>query len=387
MLAIVATFIHTDAGVESVFHQMALQGLTSAAYSEGSFRQFGAGLTREVSISVKASPEEQETHVLAAADALGSGEFNCTVAHLFYTDHTAHEEGVGTPVYKKMFRRADALIPLIRAKLPAGATLVITGDHGHDLKGRHGIALDVPTLAIYAGPRFRRGVDLGVTPVMTHRYLLSHALGLPVTTDAYKGDLLPAALISPPVSSEAAGDASVLHSGGWLTWLYLSFIAALWFNLVCRSVSPMNFSGGRAFALWAGITPFLLKGYGQVAAGLIVAAALLWLLAWNLPWRSILRWLVLPIVAALAFQGWGHVLIEQAVAAGTARECAGRLLGGCCRGGRTARHAHPTSGGHGGGIRGAGISFSPGVLPLRLSRHARATDGLLVCFLCRLADP
>lgn len=311
VLAIVATFVHTDAGVESLFHQMAQQGLTSAAYSEGSFRQFGAGLTREVSISVKASHDEQDAHVLAAADALRDGGYNCTLAHLFYTDHVAHEEGVGTPVYRDTFRRADALIPLIRAKLPPGATLVVTGDHGHDLKGRHGIALDVPTLGVYAGPRFQHGVDLGTTPVMTHRYLLSQALGLPITTDAYKGDLLPAALTSTPVvmPPDHANAGPLLPGGDWLIWLYLSFIASLWLNLVCRGASPLDFSGLRPLALWAGLVPLLLHGHWQVTSGLLAAGGLFRLLAWRLPWRSLALWLALPVLAALAFHGWGRVLI------------------------------------------------------------------------------
>lgn len=309
IFAVVGTFIHRDSGVESLFHQMALQGLTTAAYSEGSFRQFGDSIAGEVDINVNASEDEQDAHILAAAEALGTGRFNCIIGHLFYTDHVSHQEGVGTPIYRETFRRADALIPLIRAKLPAGATLVVTGDHGHDLKGRHGIALDVPTLGVYAGPAFRAGVDFGVTPVMTHRYLLSQALGLPVTTDAYKGDALPEALVSPPAPLPSATVDPAVRTSAWLVWIYLSFLGALWLNLVARSYSPLNFSGGRALALWAGVAPFLVSDYAHMVAGICVSAGLLGLFGWKLPLRSLLLWVGLPLVAGIGFQGWGYLLV------------------------------------------------------------------------------
>lgn len=310
VLATVATFVHSDAGVESLFHQMALQGRTSAAYSAGFFKQFGAGITFELSIPNASSRDEQDTHVLASLEALRGGEFDCVIGHLFYTDDTAHEEGVGTPVYEEAFRRADALIPLIRARLPEDAHLVITGDHGHDLKGRHGIGLDVPALAVYVGPRFRRGVDLGSTPVMSHRYLISQALGLPVTTEGYVGDHLPAALVGPPVlpAQEAAQTPTVRIEGSGFVWVYLSFCAALWFNLVCRGSSPMNFDRGRALLLWAAIVPFFFDGWTQIGASTAVMGGLLVLMAWRVSWHALALWLALPVALAFGFQGWGRVL-------------------------------------------------------------------------------
>lgn len=311
VLATVATFVHSDAGVESIFHQMALEGLTTAAYSAGFFRQFGAGITREEVVGLLTSRGQQEKHVLAAVEAMRSGEFNCVFGHVAYTDAVAHEQGVGTPVYEAAFRQADALIPVIRERLPAGTTLVVMGDHGHDLKGRHGIGLDVPTLAVYAGPRFRRGVDLGATPIMSHRYLLSQALGLPVTTEAYAGEWLPQALASdqPGVQVPAPSAQNGRAVEAWAMWIYLSLFGALWLNLVCCHASPLRFSHGRAFALWAGSVPFFLNGASQRLAMVGVLAGLVVLLAWGAAWRRVLPWLILPAAAALLAQGWGRVLV------------------------------------------------------------------------------
>jgi hypothetical protein len=311
VLATVATFIRTDAGVESIFHQMALAGRTSAAYSAGFFRQFGAGITREVVLGLMTPPEAQEAHVLAAVEAMRSGEFDCVFGHLGYTDAVAHKEGTGTAKYLAAFRRADALIPLIRARLPPGTTLVVMGDHGHDQEGRHGIGLNVPTLAVYVGPHFRRGVDLGSTPIMSHRYLLSQALELPMTTEAYAGELLPQALDlqQARLPDVLAGVHGAREPATWPMWIYLSLLATLWFNLACRGMSPLNFSPARTVALWAGLGPVLMNGPLQLAAMAGVSAGLLVLLARAVPARRLARWLLLPVLAGLSMQGWGRVLV------------------------------------------------------------------------------
>ncbi len=311
ILAVVATFIHTDAGVESIFHQMAGAGLTTAAYSAGYFKQFGPGITREVVLGLVTPREAQDAHVLAAVDALRSGEFNLAFGHVAFTDAVAHEQGVGTAIYEEAFRHADALIPTIRARLPAGATLVVMGDHGHDLRGRHGVGLDVPTLGVYVGPVFRQGVDLGATPIMSHRYLLSQALGLPVKTEDYAGELLPQALNLQTVGVPqlVSGLAGVRRGGSAGMWIYLSLLAALWFNLVCRKWTPLQFSHGRALALWAGLPPFVLSGGAQAISAVALGLGLVLLLGWGVEWRRLLRWLVLPVAAGLAMQGWGRGLI------------------------------------------------------------------------------
>jgi hypothetical protein len=314
VLAPVATFLHNDAGVESLFHQMALQGLTTAAYSDGFFRQFGAGVAKlDEQLGRTSTHAAQEAHVLAAVDALRNGEFDLTIGHLPYTDSTAHQEGVGTPVYRAAFSAADALIPVIRSRLPPDATLVITGDHGHDLRGRHGTGLDVPTISLYVGPRFRRGVDLGPTPIMSNRYLLSHALGLPVTNEAYAGDRLTAAIVWSPGEIPDAGPSGLTARAGgswlgWFVWLYFSFIAAVWFNLVCRGSSPCNFSGGRAGVLWLATAPLLVSGGLQSTAALLAAGAVLLTVAGRMSASQFLLWLVLPTACGLACVGWGHVL-------------------------------------------------------------------------------
>ena len=83
-----------------------------------------------------------------------------SVVHVTYTDHTAHELGIADPEYRKRFGRVDEMVARVAAAIPPGDTFVLLGDHGHDAAGRHALGLDVPTFALYRGPRERTGVDL-----------------------------------------------------------------------------------------------------------------------------------------------------------------------------------------------------------------------------------
>lgn len=314
VVAAVATLIRSDFGSESLFHQMSSAGITSATYSAGFFRQFGEVVTREVDLGLATTPslEQQEEHVLAAVAAFSSGEFDFVVGHLAQsTDHAAHDLGVGTKAYAAAFRQADALIPVIRKHLPPGVTFLVMGDHGHDLAGRHGVGLDVPTVTVYVGPRFRRGVDLGSVPIMSHRYLLSQALQLPLSVQGYVGRYLPEAL-EPGTGPEPprAEDAPVGRGDTkpWI-WFYLSAFGMLWFNLVCRAWSPLNFSRGRELALWLAVLP-LFAGEGWQAAGAAaVVASLLFLHARHASLGQFVVWGVLPVVALLGLREWGRVLL------------------------------------------------------------------------------
>ena len=63
--------------------------------------------------------EQNATLPVALAEYL-SGKRDLVVLHVTYTDHVAHEVGVGAPLYKDRYRRADALVArLIVSCLPA----------------------------------------------------------------------------------------------------------------------------------------------------------------------------------------------------------------------------------------------------------------------------
>lgn len=315
VLALVSTFLKTDANVESIFHQMARAGLTSTAHSMGFFRQFGAGITDEFELPYRAPREAEEASLLAAAAKLAGGDYDVAIGHLNYTDYAAHDFGISRPEYREAFRRADAFIPRLRAQLPPDTTFVVMGDHGHDETGKHGFGMDVPTFTVYVGPTFRRGLDLGTIKLTSHRYLMSQALDLAVTGDSYSGELLPQALRLGHdrvqwllAHVQASRGVSSRWAAGFI-WVYLSLLAALWFNLLARGHSPLEFTPGRCAALWLGIPPLLLTGFWQTVLGCLVLGGLLFVLGRGVPPNRLVRWIGLPTVAGLAFLGWGRVLV------------------------------------------------------------------------------
>ena len=255
----VENFFKGNAGLESLFTQLAQTGRSAAVYSDGAFDQFGdrgiARLSNGDPVAEGGESEDRRDHVdeqnatlpVALAEYLG-GKRDLVVMHVTYTDHVAHEVGISAPLYKQRYRAADALVERLDRELPAGDTLVVMGDHGHDATGRHAVGLDVPTYALYRGPRFTAGLDLGTIAIRDHRYLLGFGLGLPLPED-YSGELHVNALraeasglgsyaasigrkreVSPGVPPEqylsyALG--AVILAGLFALWLQLTAAAAL----------------------------------------------------------------------------------------------------------------------------------------------------------------
>jgi hypothetical protein len=213
----VENFLKGNAGLESLFTQLAQAGRSASVYSDGAFDQFGdrgiARLSNGDPVAEGGESEDRRDHVdeqnatvpLALADYL-AGKHDLVLMHVTYTDHVAHEVGVGAPLYKDRYLAADALVAQLDRALPASATLVVMGDHGHDAQGRHAVGLDVPTYALYRGPRFAAGLDLGTVSIRDHRYLLGFGLGLSLPDD-YDGVRHAAALkaVSAGLGSYAAG--------------------------------------------------------------------------------------------------------------------------------------------------------------------------------------
>lgn len=314
VLAVVSTFLKTDAGVESIFHQLSLAGITSAVYGQDYFTQFGAGITYQSVIGFRALREVDEANVLKGADALRRGEFDFVVGHISYTDYAAHDFGIYKTGYREAFHRADDFILRVRAALPPDTTFVVMGDHGHDEQGKHGFGMEVPTFAVYAGPPFRRGRDLGFTNLPSHRFLMSYAAGIPLNTEGYTGRFLPEALnggydeVQWLVARVQAARAWALQRT-WLVWIQISLLGALCFNLYCRGRSPLNFDGGRALLPWIGAVPLVLTSPWAPWLGLAAMAGLVLVLGRGAPGKKVLAWVAAPALAGLAFQGWGRVLI------------------------------------------------------------------------------
>ncbi|HEX7631961.1 MAG TPA: alkaline phosphatase family protein, partial [Lacunisphaera sp.] len=313
-LAVVSTFLKTDAGVESIFHQLALAGLTSAAYGQDFFTQFGAGVRHQTVINYRSPRELEEANILAAVEALRRGDDDFVIGHLTYTDYAAHDFGIYDPAYREAFVRADAFIPRVRAALPPDTTFIVMGDHGHDEQGKHGFGMDVPTFTVYVGTPFRRDRDIGPINLPTHRFLMSYAAGIPLNVAGYTGRFPVEALDGRhdevgPLMAQAEAARSGAGQRAWLVWLQISLLGALCFNLYCRGHSPLDFRGGRALLPWLGLAPLAIAHDWQPALGLTVLGLITAWLARGVPVRQLLRWVAVPTLAGLAFNGWGRAVL------------------------------------------------------------------------------
>ncbi|HEX7480646.1 MAG TPA: alkaline phosphatase family protein [Polyangiales bacterium] len=310
----VANFLKGNAGIESIFTQLGSAARRGAAYSDGAFDQFGhAGLDRLGNGDPEAragETQDRRDHVdeqnatlpLALAD-YASGKHDLVVMHITYTDHVAHEVGIAAPLYAQRYATADALVAQLDRAIPATDTLVVMGDHGHDAQGRHALGLDVPTFALYRGPRFASGQDLGTISIRDHRYLLGYALGLPLPAD-YDAGRHPSALLGPgPLSADYA-QVAVAHPSRaqgvpkerralyFVTVLGLAVLFGLWtWLVVTRGSEPGSRARWHPRRLWP---PLLAAGLlclmgatfpsvrGFVHEPTYGTLALLWAACWGL---------------------------------------------------------------------------------------------------------
>jgi len=117
----------------SVFGRLQAAGVESTVISRGSFR--GTGLTR---VSQRGAafvdgdtPVERVAAVLEVVGASArAGRPSLTYTYESELDHTGHEVGCTSREWRQVLRAIDADARALRAALPPGTGLVVTGDHG-----------------------------------------------------------------------------------------------------------------------------------------------------------------------------------------------------------------------------------------------------------------
>jgi hypothetical protein len=283
VLGFVSNFLRRSVGVDSLFTDLAQGGRRAVALSDSAFAQFG-GVGLETRSNGDDGPNEVHDQNEAVERAIAlylGGAYAVTVIHLTYTDHVAHEQGVGSKEYEARFLVADREVARLSAAVAPEDTLVVMGDHGHDANGRHAFGLDVPTVALYRGAAFRPGYDLGTLSIRDHRYLMGWALGLPLPP-AYGGGRHPGALVSDgPLPPAYAMRATLPESDAVriprdrlptlaLTTAGIGLLLALWaLVLIGRGKPPTVL---RALT-WAGLVPLAVAPGSFGGATLTLACA------------------------------------------------------------------------------------------------------------------
>ena len=301
--------------VPSVFTQAAAHRLSHAAWADSAMAQFSDAFPIERCFSYHLGEgtdiERENRSVRAAMAAFLAERYDVVVAEIVYTDHAAHRFGVGHATYTKAFAEADRMVAELATQLPKDSTLLVMGDHGHTLDGRHSMGLDVPTFAAYVGPGFTVDADLGSIPITDHRYFLSWALKVPLT--GHLGSDHRAALVATgdwPTSFAKPQTGARPMTPPWNAFAAVAGVVMLWVGLSALMLMQPR---ARVFALLWGLgtlsvsasyllpSRLALQGACGVAALAVGGAAL----------RAPLRIRLLTgaaMLGALIMFGWGHAL-------------------------------------------------------------------------------
>jgi hypothetical protein len=342
IFAFVQNFGHHGGTTSSLFSQAAQRGRRVATFSDGAFYELAPGIADPHGNAVGLGDEEtrQVRAFHQALDLFRSHADDIVVFHLTTVDHAAHTRGPGDPLYERAFAVADDLLRETNAAVGPADTLVVMGDHGHDERGRHFPGLNVPTVALYRGPAFRPGAELGPVPLTIHRYLMSWALGLPLAPD-YRGVAAPQVLAGPKPPFEYRSPppeiSSALLRGKRFVWLGpLGFLVAMIAAFGLWSLAPTRpktwrvalgvVAGATLFAAWGAFLAHrrlslpppqeteILFNWGL---GLMLAA---WAVATRLLQRMTATWLVLALPALLlypvaAWYGWASIVAPAWISA------------------------------------------------------------------------
>lgn len=330
-------FRRTNLRLASLFSELHASGRRSAAWSSGQFNQFGDALDlRFVHPFLGADHDgdpmarRDQRRVAEALDLLAEGRHALVVAHVEFTDYAAHQFGIHRPDYVRYFRAADAMIAEAARRVPPGATLAVLGDHGHDERGAHKAGLDIPTVAVFRGPAFRAGFDLGTIEITHSGYFLHAALRQPLNRAAYPHGVLsralapgaePPALRStalpsepPPLPRSILLAMIALAAAAWRLWRGTDFAthALAWTALgVFFFPSTVGHVVAAALAVGAALLrPSRLETIGVLALGaaLVVFGTLLVHAPGTAP---LAPWLVRTALVAVTLIAWRRPAVER----------------------------------------------------------------------------
>jgi hypothetical protein len=214
----------------------------------------------------------RDEHAYAEArrwlDRPRSERLDVLILHLTWGDKLAHHVGFAEPEHKAAFRSNDAFLAELAGRLGAEDTLIVAGDHGHQLTaGGHTRS----TMFFAAGPRFSPGARAAIGQASLLYFL--NALALVPLPATYEGALHPQALRLDPASLEAwrkaqaaawGTGASEAEIGAWVTTRGQGLARAR--GLMALVVAPLLLAG-----LW--LLGFLRRPrHVAVAVGLLAAS-------------------------------------------------------------------------------------------------------------------
>ena len=208
LLALSGNFEHAPSQSDNLLDRLAQAGRKVVAVGSHDFEPYQAALYRA---KFRYGDERGEAELLADLTAIdGQRRADVTLVSLANGDRIAHAYGTGSPKYREAFRAIDRLIAEVVTRAGADSDILIFGDHGHDEMGRHLPGLPSTTVAVYAGPSFRRGVRMHAL-LSDHRAILGVLLGV-ATPPSYRGPEFHELFAPGVLSSEQLRQSSALRA-------------------------------------------------------------------------------------------------------------------------------------------------------------------------------
>src|SRR4051812_16151052 len=186
LLAVADNFRTSQEGPpDTLLSAVAAEGKRVSVLGTSDFHPYRRALFIERALS---KHEETPERTLELVETARQDHASLVIVSLGSGDMTAHAHGTRSPEYAAAFRRLDSTVDALAAALEPDTNLVVFGDHGHDVLGRHLPGTTSRTWAVYRGPAFRAGFK-GAISITDHRALLGVLLGVP-TEPNYRGPAL-----------------------------------------------------------------------------------------------------------------------------------------------------------------------------------------------------
>jgi arylsulfatase A-like enzyme len=174
-----STFVLKSPTVAALVHAAGKRSVM--VVGKDKFQQLNVGSNDGYVCALRGDDDVANEAIVQAASG-----FDFLFAHFPQVDMVGHTSGWMSPEYLAQLRQTDAALSRLFASLPAGTTIIVTADHGGQLKS-HGTQqrLDVTIPWIIAGPRVvHRGVLTRPVRVVDNAATVLGLLGLPPPRDA-----------------------------------------------------------------------------------------------------------------------------------------------------------------------------------------------------------
>jgi hypothetical protein len=179
-----------DVAAPSLIHRLARRGVRVAAVADTAFiRLYESSLFAHAAFEElpPGTKSRDEFGRKKSFEWLADPRIDVLISHVIDTDAVAHRVGVGHREYVAKFRESDDFLRELGARLGPRDSLLVLGDHGHDVHGYHSTGIPSATAYFASGPIFPTGKRLDLD--MASAYFLMAGVTCEPLPVAYTGQV------------------------------------------------------------------------------------------------------------------------------------------------------------------------------------------------------